>query len=150
MYIMDVSGSMGEEQKEIVRIESFWIDTWLRSQYKGVECRYLIHDVVAREVDRDTFFHVRESGGTAISSAYKLAAEVGSKLSLDRVLLVSDGKKIAVGQPYLEGKTIECEVVRHGRDKKIIVFKKKRRKKYRRTRGHRQDFTEILIKALPK
>ena len=79
----------------------------------------------------------------------KLEAEVGSKVSLDRVLLVSDGKKIAVGQPYLKGKTVECEVVRHGREKKIIVFKKKRRKKYRRTRGHRQHFSEILIKALP-
>ena len=66
------------------------------------------------------------------------------------VLLVSDGKKIAVGRPYLEGKTIEGEVLRHGRDKKIIVFKKKRRKKYRLTRGHRQQFTEILVRALPK
>jgi large subunit ribosomal protein L21 len=80
----------------------------------------------------------------------KLEAEVGSKVSLDRVLLVSDGKKIAVGQPYLEGKAVEGEVVRHGRDKKVIVFKKKRRKKYRRTRGHRQQFTEILVKTLPK
>lgn len=76
LYLMDVSGSMGDEQKEIVRIESFWIDTWLRSQYKGLETRFVIHDVVAREVDRETFFHVRESGGTAISSAYKLTAEV--------------------------------------------------------------------------
>jgi hypothetical protein len=72
IYMMDVSGSMGDEQKEIVRIESFWIDTWLRSQYKGIESRYLIHDAAAREVDRDTFFHTRESGGTMISSAYKL------------------------------------------------------------------------------
>jgi uncharacterized sporulation protein YeaH/YhbH (DUF444 family) len=76
LYLMDVSGSMGDEQKEIVRVESFWIDTWLRSQYKGLETRFVIHDVVAREVDRDTFFHVRESGGTAISSAYKLTAEL--------------------------------------------------------------------------
>jgi len=75
-YLMDVSGSMGDEQKDIVRIESFWIDTWLRSQYKGLGSRFIIHDVVAREVDRDTFFRVRESGGTAISSAYKLAAEM--------------------------------------------------------------------------
>ena len=66
--MMDVSGSMGDEQKEIVRIESFWLDTWLRHQYKGLETRYIIHDAVAREVDRDTFFHTRESGGTMISS----------------------------------------------------------------------------------
>jgi uncharacterized sporulation protein YeaH/YhbH (DUF444 family) len=76
LYMMDVSGSMGDEQKEIVRVESFWIDTWLRSQYKGLTCRYIIHDAVAREVDRETFFHTRESGGTMISSAYKLCQEI--------------------------------------------------------------------------
>ena len=76
IYMMDVSGSMGDEQKEIVRIESFWIDTWLRRQYEGIETRFIIHDAVAREVDRDTFFRTRESGGTMISSAYKLCAEI--------------------------------------------------------------------------
>ncbi len=76
IYMMDVSGSMGDEQKEIVRIESFWIDTWLRSQYQGIESRYIIHDAMAKEVDRDTFFKTRESGGTMISSAYKLCAKM--------------------------------------------------------------------------
>jgi uncharacterized sporulation protein YeaH/YhbH (DUF444 family) len=76
LYMMDVSGSMGDEQKEIVRIESFWIDTWLRSQYKGIEARYIIHDAMAKEVDRETFFHTRESGGTMISSAYKLCWKI--------------------------------------------------------------------------
>jgi hypothetical protein len=76
IYMMDVSGSMGDEQKEIVRIESFWIDAWLTRQYKGLESRFIIHDAVAREVDRDTFFHTRESGGTMISSAYKLCAQL--------------------------------------------------------------------------
>ena len=76
IYMMDVSGSMGNEQKEIVRIESFWIDTWLRSQYEQIETRYIIHDAAARVVDSHTFFHVRESGGTKISSAYKLAQEL--------------------------------------------------------------------------
>ncbi|MFN0056930.1 MAG: DUF444 family protein [Planctomycetota bacterium] len=76
IYMMDVSGSMGNEQKEIVRIESFWIDTWLRSQYEQIETRYIIHDATARVVDAETFFHVRESGGTKISSAYKLAKEL--------------------------------------------------------------------------
>ncbi len=76
IYLMDVSGSMGDEQKEIVRSESFWINTWLKSQYKGVESRYIIHDADAREVDEHTFFHTRESGGTRISSAYNLAARI--------------------------------------------------------------------------
>src|SRR5499427_4515752 len=76
IYMMDVSGSMGDEQKEIVRIESFWIDTWLKAQYKGLESRYIIHDAVAKKVDSDTFFRTRESGGTMISSAYKLCAKM--------------------------------------------------------------------------
>ena len=72
VYMMDVSGSMGDEQKEIVRIESFWIDTWLRRQYRGLDVRYIVHDAEARLVDPDTFYHTRESGGTVISSAYRL------------------------------------------------------------------------------
>lgn len=72
VYVMDVSGSMGKEQKEIVRMEAFWIDTWLRANYKTLSTRFVIHDAAAREVDRDTFFRTRESGGTLISSAYKV------------------------------------------------------------------------------
>ncbi len=76
LYMMDVSGSMGDEQKEIVRIESFWIDTWLKRHYPGLETRFVTHDATAREVDRDTFFRTRESGGTMISSAYELCARI--------------------------------------------------------------------------
>lgn len=79
IYMMDVSGSMGDEQKEIVRIEAFWIDTWLRYQYENIEAKYIIHDAVARVVDKETFYHTRESGGTIISSAYKLANSVVEK-----------------------------------------------------------------------
>jgi len=79
IYMMDVSGSMGDEQKEIVRTESFWIDTWLRSQYRDLDIRYIIHDASAREVDQDTFYHTRESGGTLISSAYRLCSEIIEK-----------------------------------------------------------------------
>jgi uncharacterized protein len=71
-HMMDVSGSMGREQKEVVRIKAFWIDTWLRSQYKNLEVVYIVHDAVAKIVDQHTFFHLRESGGTKISSAYEL------------------------------------------------------------------------------
>jgi len=73
IHMMDVSGSMGREQKEIVRIEAFWIDTWLRRNYDGIESRYIVHDVQAKEVDRQTFFSVREDGGTRISSALQCA-----------------------------------------------------------------------------
>ena len=76
IYMMDVSGSMTDEQKDIVRTEAFWIDTWLASQYKGIETRYIIHDAVAKEVNEHTFYHTRESGGTRISSAYKVCSEL--------------------------------------------------------------------------
>ncbi len=71
VYMMDVSGSMGHEQKELVRLEAFWIDAWLRRNYEGIESRYIVHDVNAAEVDRETFFRVREDGGTKISSAFR-------------------------------------------------------------------------------
>ncbi len=76
IYMMDVSGSMGKEQKEIVRVEAFWINAWLKSQYKSLQIRYIVHDAAAREVDEHTFFHLRESGGTKISSAYELCASM--------------------------------------------------------------------------
>jgi len=75
-HVMDVSGSMGREQKDIVRIKAFWIDTWLRSQYKNLDVVYIVHDAVAKVVDQDAFFHLRESGGTKISSAYELVLQL--------------------------------------------------------------------------
>ncbi|MCA9223289.1 MAG: DUF444 family protein, partial [Planctomycetales bacterium] len=76
LYMMDVSGSMTDEQKQIVRTAAFWIDTWLKSQYQGIERRYIIHDAAAKEVDEQTFYHTRESGGTRISSAYRVCADL--------------------------------------------------------------------------
>jgi uncharacterized protein len=76
IYMMDVSGSMTDEQKEIVRIESFWIDTWIKRHYQGVETVYIVHDAQAHEVDEHTFYHTRESGGTKISTAYELANKI--------------------------------------------------------------------------
>jgi uncharacterized sporulation protein YeaH/YhbH (DUF444 family) len=76
VYMMDVSGSMTDQQKEIVRIEAFWIDTWIKAHYKGVERIYIIHDAIAQEVDEHTFYHTRESGGTKISTAYDLADKI--------------------------------------------------------------------------
>jgi uncharacterized sporulation protein YeaH/YhbH (DUF444 family) len=76
LYMMDVSGSMGDEQKEIVRLTSFWLDTWISTQYSGLERRYIIHDATAREVPEEVFYKTKESGGTLISSAYKLAQKI--------------------------------------------------------------------------
>ncbi|MBI3409626.1 MAG: DUF444 family protein [Planctomycetes bacterium] len=79
IYMMDVSGSMTDEQKEIVRIEAFWIDTWLKAHYQGIQNVYIIHDAAAHEVDEHTFYHTRESGGTKISSAYEMCDQIITK-----------------------------------------------------------------------
>jgi uncharacterized protein len=76
IYMMDVSGSMTDDQKQIVRTASFWLDAWLSKHYRGVERRYIIHDAAAKEVDEETFYHTRESGGTRISSAYRVCADL--------------------------------------------------------------------------
>lgn len=75
----------------------------------------------------------------------RLKNEVGSTTALGEVLLLSDGKKVTVGTPVVEGAHVEAEILEHARDKKIIVFKKKRRKRYRRTMGHRQRYTAVRI-----
>ncbi len=75
----------------------------------------------------------------------KLDTEVGKKVSFDKVVLVSDDKKVEVGAPYVKGVKVEGKVVEHGKGKKIIVYKYKAKKNYRRTQGHRQPFTKVEI-----
>jgi large subunit ribosomal protein L21 len=74
--------------------------------------------------------------------------EVGATLKFDEVLMVSDGDDVKVGAPLIEGASVTAEVLDHGRSRKIVVFKKKRRKNYRRKNGHRQHFTEIKITGI--
>ncbi len=74
-----------------------------------------------------------------------LDAEPGAKVTFDQVLLASDGKRVHAGKPTLAGAKVTAEVVRHGRDKKIRIFRFARRTGYRRKAGHRQGFTEIKI-----
>jgi large subunit ribosomal protein L21 len=71
--------------------------------------------------------------------------EIGKKIKIPEVLLVSDKDKISIGIPYVEGVVVEATVTGHNKEKKIIVFKKKRRKDYSVKKGHRQEFTEIVI-----
>ena len=75
----------------------------------------------------------------------KLDAEEGKKVTFDKVVLVSDGKKIEVGAPYVKGIKVEGKVVAHGKGKKIVVFKYKPKKNYRRKQGHRQPYTKVEI-----
>lgn len=72
-------------------------------------------------------------------------AEPGADVTFADVLLTSDGENIQIGAPLVSGATVTGTVVEHGRDKKIIVFKHKRRKNYRRKNGHRQGFTSVRI-----
>lgn len=75
----------------------------------------------------------------------KLDAEPGSKVTFDRVLLASDGKQVQAGAPVVKGAKVTAEVVRHGKDKKIRIFRFARRAGFRRHAGHRQEFTEVKI-----
>ncbi|ADL07529.1 50S ribosomal protein L21 [Thermosediminibacter oceani] len=78
----------------------------------------------------------------------KLNAAEGETIELDRVLAVSDGDKLLVGQPVLENAKVTATVLKHGKGKKIIVFKYKPKKNYRRKKGHRQPYTEIRIESI--
>jgi len=75
-YLLDVSGSMGGPEKTRARLASFWIDVWLRRNYKNIQSRYIIHHYEAKEVDQHTFYNTMESGGTRIASAYELCRDI--------------------------------------------------------------------------
>lgn len=74
--------------------------------------------------------------------------DVGSKVVLDKVLLVADGEKISVGNPLLASAKVNAEVVGHGKGKKVIIFKKRRRQNSRRKNGHRQSSTTLKITGI--
>ncbi len=79
----------------------------------------------------------------------KLDAEAGAEFVFDEVLMIKgNDNKVAVGTPLLKNASVTAEIVEHGRGKKIIVFKYKRKKNYQRKQGHRQDFTAVRIKAI--
>ena len=75
----------------------------------------------------------------------KLDTAEGKKITFDKVVLFSDDKKVQVGAPYVKGIKVEGKVISHGKGKKILVFKYKPKKNYRRTRGHRQPYTKVEI-----
>lgn len=74
--------------------------------------------------------------------------EEGKNITFDKVLMISDDKKVTVGQDTVKGAKVEASVIGHGKAKKIIVFKYKAKKNYRRTRGHRQPYTKIQIEKI--
>lgn len=78
----------------------------------------------------------------------RVAAEKGNVVEFDKVLLLRDEKKITVGEPYVNGARVKTVVEDHVRGNKITVFKYKRRKRYRRTRGHRQNYTILRVEEI--
>ncbi len=78
----------------------------------------------------------------------KIPGDVGSPVTFDKVLMVADGEEVTVGQPVLENTSVKGTIVEQGKAKKIIVFKYKRRKRFRRKQGHRQAFTAVKIDSI--
>ncbi len=77
-----------------------------------------------------------------------LPNEVGESVVFDKVLILADDKDIKIGQPMVKGSKVSAKVVAHGREDKVIIFKKKRRKGYQKKQGHRQNFTKIQIEKI--
>ena len=78
----------------------------------------------------------------------RLSSEVGDKINFDNVLLTDDGKNIKIGKPVVKGAVVSAEILEHGRLRKILVYKKKRRKGYQRKNGHRQDYSSIKVNSI--
>jgi large subunit ribosomal protein L21 len=83
-----------------------------------------------------------------VLSVEKLKAKAGETVQFDQVLLIEDGDQTLIGTPILDKAAVRAEVVKNFKDDKILIFKKKRRKQYRRTRGHRQPLTEVKIQKI--
>jgi large subunit ribosomal protein L21 len=102
-------------------------------------------------------YAIFESGGKQIQVSpgeqirvEKLEADVGSKVEFAKILVLNQDGEVELGRPYVEGARVTGTVLEQGRARKVLVFKKKRRKQYRRTRGHRQSFTSVRIESIEK
>lgn len=78
----------------------------------------------------------------------KLTADVGTTIDFDKILMIGEGEKVAMGKPYLTGGVVSATVVSHGRHKKIHIIKFRRRKHHEKWQGHRQDYTEVQINQI--
>jgi len=84
----------------------------------------------------------------AVLRVEKLDAEEGASVEFDQVLLVGDGDKVSVGKPFIEGGKVQATVMAQGKARKVEIVKFRRRKNYRRTKGHRQQFTQVKITGI--
>ena len=102
-------------------------------------------------------YAVIKTGGKQykVSSGYefkveKLNGEEGETIAFDNVLLIADGEDVSAGKPYLDNARVQGRIVRHGKNRKIVVFKYKRRKGYKKNRGHRQSYTLVRIENIER
>ena len=100
-------------------------------------------------------FAIISSGGkqykvseNTILTVNKLFGTAGDNVEISDVLFASDGKEFSVGEPLIDGAKVNLEIIKQDRDRKILIFKKKRRKNFRRKNGHRQDMTFLQVKSL--
>lgn len=100
-------------------------------------------------------FAVIESGGKQhrvepgeVLALEKIDAEIGSTVEFDKVMLVADGDALAIGEPYVESGRVAAEILEHGKGDKVRIVKFRRRKDYKRVKGHRQWFTKVRITAI--
>ena len=100
-------------------------------------------------------FAIISSGGkqykvseNTILTVNKLSGTAGAHVEISDVLFASDGKEFSVGEPLIDGAKVNLEIIKQDRDRKILIFKKKRRKNFRRKNGHRQDMTFLQVKSL--
>jgi large subunit ribosomal protein L21 len=78
----------------------------------------------------------------------KIPGEVGENVTLGEVLIFSDGQQVQIGRPLVEGVSVRATIIEHGRSSKIVIFKHKRRKDYRKRQGHRQSFTTVRVENI--
>ncbi len=93
-------------------------------------------------------FQYKVEPGMKVWAPYMAEKQPGEKLTFDRVMLVADGEDVRVGQPVVENASVEATVLEHAKGRKLIVFRKKRRKSYHKKRGHRQRYTIIQIDSI--
>ncbi len=112
----------------------------------------IMRDSFERVEVRQNMYAVIKTGGKQYKVAAgdtlkveKLVGDVGAKVVIDKVLMIADGDTTTIGAPIIAGAKVSATVVSHGRADKVMIFKFRRRKHYRKTQGHRQSFTEILI-----
>jgi large subunit ribosomal protein L21 len=113
--------------------------------------------VEVQQVEEVSMYAIFQSGGKqyeakpgTVVKVEKIPGEVGDQVVMDQVLLMAEGDQIQVGQPTLQETVIQGRIVEQDRHKKIIVFKHKRRKDYRKKQGHRQFYTAVLIESISK